>query len=280
MSLEKIRPKQLDLATVVKIGDIESKSKAVEILSDKSLTEDDQANMVFRVVKSILDEAIEAQNHPLEKDRIRILKKAANELKDLIEVDEQARDTTGEVGKNGKKVKQAMVAPNVTMVCEKLSNAESQIDIARFNMLNKLLTAQMGNGHLLMVDAAWVNAKKAVIYVGAFMGSAGHKAGVGHGENKLDNLLSIFSDRGYFPYDEVQKEGKTKFRYNEDDDTFCIDVYNKLSVETRRRIRKMAWDEVKNPGAVEFLLAAEEYKTFNEDRKPDYKYSEGVIEED
>lgn len=280
MRLEKISSRPLDLVTAVKAGDIESKLKAIEILSDENLAENDQANLVFSAVKNILDEAMGGSSLPIEKDRKKALNKAAKALKDLIEIDEQARPESNDIDIRSKKTRRAIVAPNVTMICERLSNAESETDIARFKMLNELLTSQMSNGYLLMVDAAWVRADKAVIYVGALEGGAGHKTGVGHGENKLDNLLGVFSERGYLPYDEIETDGETRLKYNEADDTFCIDVYRNLTVEMRRRIRKMAKDEVKNPGAVEFLLAAEEHKAFNEDRRPDYTYSEGVIEED
>lgn len=267
MSLEKLSPNKLDLATAVKSGDIDSKLKAIEILSDTKVAENTKATLVLGVVREILDEAIKGRDLKLKKDRSKTKRQVVNELKELVEIDEQSRTKIIGPGKKYKDEREVVVAPRVTMVYSYLSKSEDLVDRDRFEVMKKLVTADMGEKYLMMIDADWVSAEKAKSYINACIGDILTTYGSDDSFLKLDDLLAKFSTRGDLVFDDNDLEDKGKIdlaaiAFIESEETFCETVFESLSDNSKSKIRSMA---LSYPGAEAFMIAADQLDIVRED---------------
>jgi hypothetical protein len=146
------------------------------------------------------------------------------------------------------------------------SETENDVDIARFEMLKELITAEVGEKFLFMIDADWVDSSKAKSYVNACLGEVLVRQGDDDAIMKLDDLLAILSNRGDLVLDP------------EDEEDFCGKAYRSLSFGSRLKIKSLA--EANYEGAYDFLVAAGEYEVLNKENNPDVRYLDGVEVED
>lgn len=260
MSLEIEQRHQKDLAIIIKSGDIDSKLRGIGILSDSSLAENKKTTLVLSVVRDLADEAIEGKKLASKADRTKVKRGIVKALKELLAIDVQSRkndrrDIASTRNYKGRDEIKIDLAPNVTMVYSYLSGAEDETDQERFDVLKGIITAEMGEKYLIMVDADWVTAKKAKSYINACIGKIIYSGWDSMDAYlRLDDLLAKFSTRGDLTlYDE---EEVSNVAFMEAEETFCETVFASLNSKAKARIIKMADDEF--PGAVEFLMAAEQ----------------------
>lgn len=264
MSLEIQTRRSQELAAVIRINDVESKMRGIDILSDKNISENGKEILVLNVVRAIADEAIAGKWLKSEREQKSAIRKAWRALKELIFIDEQARKKIQESlpTRNVRDRLRVVVAPNVTKVYAHLSETENDVDMTRFDMLKELITAEVGEEFLFMIDADWVDSSKAKSYVDACLGEVILTHGSEDAMMKLDDLLGILSSRGNVVLDP------------EDEEDFCGKVYRSLTLKSRLKIKNMA--EANYEGAIEFLMAAEEYGVLRKENDPGIRYQDGV----